>query len=561
MMRFRLPFCFFLLAVIAGQQVSCTRMRTGNQIAATLDNVESYINDRPDSALSVLRSVDTTALHTRALRARYSLLRVMALDKCFEDITHPGLLDPAVNWYERHGSADEKLKVLYYEGSISQSLKDLNAAAVFYYRAESYVERAKDLHAVGLLYAAEASLYNAVFNTEKELAYRQKELEVFKRNHDPMTGAALGGLALVYHSKKAWAEADSLYRESICQSDRYPKALGIYLSNYARMKLLQPEKDPVGALDLLNRKRELVGGGFTPKEAGAYAYALALTGEKSAGEHICMQLKSLSGHARYDALPWLARIAEYYGEVRTAYDYQVEMHVGEEDLIMATLSDPVNRTLQSYSEMAVLREKEKRGLLASWALAAILLLVSLVVLALLRGQRLRAELDRLLSIRTSLEQELLEQEYQNVEVSSGMSSRLQQLRILLQRERLERLRKSGRYGYWMWMERQKRYSNEEIVRLLEKDLQEICKLEKDSIALTRRLDKELDGLVTRLKGDLNFSDGSDEERLLCYWLIDLKPDMMAALLKIEVNNVYVRKHRLEKKISEHHKEEYAFLMD
>ncbi|MBO5545116.1 MAG: hypothetical protein J5951_00475, partial [Bacteroidales bacterium] len=90
-----------------------------SHVVARLDDVESYINDHPDSALSVLRSVDTTALHTRALRARYSLLRVMALDKCFDDITRPGLRDPAAAWYERHGSADERFKTCHYSGRIA----------------------------------------------------------------------------------------------------------------------------------------------------------------------------------------------------------------------------------------------------------------------------------------------------------------------------------------------------------------------------------------------------------------------------------------------------------
>ena len=100
------------------------------QLTTTFDDVESFINDHPDSALTVLSGVDSMALNTRALRARYSLLYVMALDKCYEDITAPGLLDPAVAWYERHGSADEKMKTLYYEGRIAQANKNSSDAAV-----------------------------------------------------------------------------------------------------------------------------------------------------------------------------------------------------------------------------------------------------------------------------------------------------------------------------------------------------------------------------------------------------------------------------------------------
>ena len=169
MVRFRLPRIMVSVAIIAALLVSCERSRSDSRVSATLDDVESYINDHPDSALAVLRSVDTTALHTRALRARYSLLRVMALDKCFEDITRPGLLDPAVNWYERHGSADECFKTCHYSGRIAQDRGDKIGAAMGYARAEKLSDKVKDRHALGLMYLAFGSLYNSVHNSQKEL--------------------------------------------------------------------------------------------------------------------------------------------------------------------------------------------------------------------------------------------------------------------------------------------------------------------------------------------------------------------------------------------------------
>ena len=75
------------------------------RVAATLDDVESYINERPDSALAVLEGVDSAALTTRAIRGRYSLLRTMAQAKSYRDLTVPGLIDDAAAWYEHHGSA------------------------------------------------------------------------------------------------------------------------------------------------------------------------------------------------------------------------------------------------------------------------------------------------------------------------------------------------------------------------------------------------------------------------------------------------------------------------
>ena len=195
-----------------------------------------------------------------------------------------------------------------------------------------------------------------------------------------------------------------------------------------------------------------------------------------------------------------------------------------------------------------------------WAMIGLVLLLSAVTVILLRERRTRDERDRLLAIRGSLEQELQEQERRTAFLSSDWSSRLEQLRAQLNRDRLEKLRKNGKYGYWMWLERNDRYSDKEIVKALRKDLREVCVLEKDYHTLEQRIDQELDGLLTQLKQDLDLNGKQSEERFLCFWLIDLKPDMIAELLDITTNNVYVKTHRLESRIRSLGKPEYSSLI-
>lgn len=51
--------------------VSCT---DGAGIKKELDDVESYIQDRPDSALAVLEKIDSSVVKTKSTRAKISLL-------------------------------------------------------------------------------------------------------------------------------------------------------------------------------------------------------------------------------------------------------------------------------------------------------------------------------------------------------------------------------------------------------------------------------------------------------------------------------------------------------
>lgn len=547
-----------LLTAIVISTMACSPAYR-NRTAAMLNDVERYVNERPDSALAVLEGVDSSTLTTRSLRARYSLLRTMAQAKSYRDLTVPGLIDDAAAWYDRHGSADDRMKTLYYQGCIAQANGDQNRAAIFYTRAETYAEIAEDRHAVGLLYEAMSSVYGSVYNVDKQNEYVEKALSVFQEAQDPIYNSVLGELAVVSHLRKEWARADSLFQIAIAHSELYPNAMNGYLSNYARMKLHQPDLDPNGALSLLDRKRERTGS-LTPQEAGAYAYALALTGRTTAAESLRDRLELFKGLDRYDALPWLVRMSVFSGDYATAYRLQSEMHVLEESLISETLSDSVTRSLQDYYEELAGGERERRLRLVTLTLVVSVLLLLLALLLVIRNNHLRLERDRLLSIRSELEQDLRMQEARSVTASEDLSSRLTQLRFQLLDSRLERYRKYGRYGYLMWMGQKGRSSDAEVIRVLRKDVREACKFESDIKTLERRLDADCDGIVARLKVDLGITGKPAEVRFLCYWLIDLKPDMIAELMGITTNNVYVRTHRLEERIRSLNKPEYEPLL-
>lgn len=541
---------FFTLAACDTEQ----RQRVGS----TLSDVESYINEHPDSALVVLQTVDSSALTTRALRARYSLLRTMALDKCYLDITAPGLLDAAVDWYEHHGTADEKMKSLYYQGRIAQDKIDRNNAAVYFARAEEYAEVVTDKHALALLYLAEATLYERKYHLEKEKEYTEKALTVFKEQGDPAYDSVLCQLAMIYHNKQDWHQADSLYNIALHANPIDDYTLSVVLSNYARMKVLQPNKDPEGAIALLDRKQKL-SRNLTPTEAGAYA--LALTGQTAASESIRARLASMTGRVRIEVLSWLMYMALLQKDYYHAYSYLAEARILEETAIRESLTDSIAQALQDYYEQKSQQERLRRLQIGFGALIVLLVVLIGTFLLYLRNHRLQTERDRLLSIREELEQGLRLQEAYAASLSMDLSSRLAQLRLQLQLERLDRLRKRGRYGYYVWMGQNGRSSDSAIVKTLQKDVNEICSLEKNYLALASRLDSDLDGIYSHLVEDLGISGRKDEERFLCYWLIDLKPDMIAELMGISTNNVYVKVHRLEARIKALNKQEYNSLFD
>ena len=134
----------FIAAVLAAITiVSCNDARK-SETYRVLEDVDSYIEARPDSALAVLEGIDVEDLGSREEKAKYALLMSMALDKNYVDRTDFEVLQPAIDYYEDHGTATDKLRTFYYQGRIYQNGGDDEMAMECFVRAVEEGDGAED---------------------------------------------------------------------------------------------------------------------------------------------------------------------------------------------------------------------------------------------------------------------------------------------------------------------------------------------------------------------------------------------------------------------------------
>ena len=106
-----------------------------------------------------IRQIDTTALRRRSTKAKYSLLHAIALDKNYIDTADTRVVQPAVDWYSRHGNPEEKLKAWMYLGIEQFNGQRYNEAIVSLYRAGDYASKVSDQNLLGILYAITSDTY------------------------------------------------------------------------------------------------------------------------------------------------------------------------------------------------------------------------------------------------------------------------------------------------------------------------------------------------------------------------------------------------------------------
>lgn len=172
-MKYLLPilfaFCFF----------SCQRHSDNWE---KICDIENYIESRPDSALAVLKAIDVETLSSDEERAKYALYMSMALDKNYIDKTDFQVLQPAIDYYENHGSATDKLRTFYYQGRIFQNIGDNeNAMASFVTSMDAGINSNDDLTKARNLYS-QGYIYSTLYNWDKVITTSLEAAKYYEYN-------------------------------------------------------------------------------------------------------------------------------------------------------------------------------------------------------------------------------------------------------------------------------------------------------------------------------------------------------------------------------------------
>lgn len=121
----------FLLSV--SLFMSCREEREAEQLLLTAD---SLMEAKPDSVLAMLTSRDSLfANASKCNRMRYEILKADANNKCFNFIATDSAFREVVDYYDRHGSPNEKTKAYYLMGCIFRDKHDIPSALEHFYTA------------------------------------------------------------------------------------------------------------------------------------------------------------------------------------------------------------------------------------------------------------------------------------------------------------------------------------------------------------------------------------------------------------------------------------------
>ena len=176
----REPFMKRLLAilVIALCLTACNRH---SEHWKTITDMERIIEERPDSVLNVLQTIDTDELVGDEEPAKHALLLSMALDKNYIDKTSFEVLQPAIDYYEDNGSATDKLRTYYYQGCIYQNMGNKTLAMESFVKAISEGCESNDMLTMARTYFAQGTIYFSLYEWDDYIETNKNAASYFKQ--------------------------------------------------------------------------------------------------------------------------------------------------------------------------------------------------------------------------------------------------------------------------------------------------------------------------------------------------------------------------------------------
>lgn len=525
-----------------------------------LNNIESYIDEEPQRALAELREIKDSIGASPKLKAKHALLHSIALDKNYIDLKTDSIIAPAVKYYLKKGSGSEKLATCYYLGRIYKNAGDYNKAIIEYSKAEQLVDQISPNKTIGLLYMGMAAIYNAARNHTKEIEYVQKGYNAFKLiNSERDCNLSLGTLAIAYSNLREWDIADSLFNKSTALCSKDSITMPFFLSNYARIKVLQPEKDPNSTISLLNRKFHDYGKALSVKDYCVYAYALALQGKDKECDAILNAIKdSKNNEFEY----WLYLINYHRGNYQNAIELLNYTYAQLDKEIEQYLSNSVEKSLGEYykqrEHLTKIEFKNTILRLAVFLLAIIVISFVIVFLLINNNKKQQREIELYLKLSEDIAKQLDDYESQLTYQSAELKS-LQKAYVKTYKKQFTDI---GELCRTYLIKKETKDVKNSIYRKVEQMVSHIGSDDQIYFQLERQINKEQNNILVHLKEDLpNLS--KEDMRFICYCIIGFDANLISLILNISTSNVYTKKSRLKSKIntlSSPRKEEYLSLI-
>lgn len=536
----------FLVSLLV--MVSCT----SRKVSRTLNDVESYIMSRPDSALTVLEDIDRASLVSSGLKARHALLHSMALDKNFIDIIDDSIAGVAVEYYEDHGPDILKARSLYYYGRVKFNAGHYDEAILAYSKAEEAAEECDSLY-LGMVNNAMAETYNRTYNSKAELEYARKAYDIFVDiKASQYVRIAYIYMAVAYQNCSDYEKAQKICNEIIDASEYvdYPLIEATLISAHLQMEKEHPDYDAV--IEKFEFVRDEDETQLEDNDYWAWLCALCSKGDNDFdGFEGKLDKEDTSSTV---ASFWKYRISKAMGDDKAALHFIEESLVQQNKLVSEVLKESLATYQKDYyqalADVNASKAESRMAAIVTIVISSIFLLAMIASLLLMYIRNQRSGFEKSLEYAEEINRQMRESQREDY-------SRLKRQFLSLYRSRFETI---GELSNQYLRDKDRKDIENVIYRKVMLMIDDIRNDRNRRHEFETMLDNDLECIMTNLRIEMPKFKEVDYA-LFSYLVAGFDATTISRLLDMTVNNVYARKHRIRTRIEEQQPEHIAQFLE
>lgn len=182
---------------------------------------DKIMQEKPDSALSVLNKINGKNIWLSCDKALYSLLLTEALYKTGVDETNDSLISIAVNYYKLKEQDPLRARAYYQKGMIQANGNNYSDALLSFMLAEETASLTENIKQLALIHRAMGDTFERMRNSRTSVSYYQKSYDEFKSINDTTyTTWALYDLARAYYNSAQYEDCVKIAKDCLHSAEK-----------------------------------------------------------------------------------------------------------------------------------------------------------------------------------------------------------------------------------------------------------------------------------------------------------------------------------------------------
>lgn len=526
---------YITVIILAISLVSCSQH---SKHWETLAQVESYIEERPDSALTVLQGMDKDELSGMEEKAKYALLLAMAMDKNYIDRTDFDVLQPAIDYYEDNDDKHHKMLAYYHLARIQFNNKEYsNSITNLLYAEDEAIDLGDDFH-LGLIYRQFGDIYSMIYNGTESLNYSQKSYEHFKKSgREEYSDWALWDIARAYHNCKDFdasiRTANEMIERGSLQHNETLITAGLKLIGLSYFASGQFDK----SIDIYNQIIVDFPSFMTAEDYSNLGSSYIRVGNIDKARYYMDIVCSVDS-----TLKWLPyTVSKSTGDYKSAVEALEHEYEYQDQIIKAIVSQNVTETVSNYREYE--RIIQEREIQHEKTTKTIIVVVFVMIMALsyiiisLRLKAQRKEIENNMLLASNLRNMLKVKETETNSMQEVINNLFEQRFATIDKLSSDYYEYQGTAN-----EKQKIYTN--VMKLV------------SGLGSDKKTIKELENFINTYKDNLmirfreEFPDMKESDCILyLYAVAGFSSRAISIFIREKLEVVYNRKSRLKQKIN------------